>query len=81
MFALLVSSPAPARFPADLFEACQVQELRPKPLAEPKVVTPPPSANNDNDGEAQALAAIVALLTGLWSEATGDDLRPSLKTS
>ena len=72
---------AAAKFPADLFEACQVQELRPSVLAVPMVEVPPPSAYNDNDGDAQALAAIVDLLTGLWREATGDDLRRSLKTS
>lgn len=75
------SVPAPARFPADLFEACQVQELRPKPIATPKVEPPLPSANNELDGEAQALAAIADLLIDLWREATGDDLRSSLKMS
>lgn len=36
-----------------------------------------PSAQNE-DGETQALVAIVDLLLDLWRDATGEDLRPSI---
>lgn len=36
------------------------------------------SANPGNEGQTQALVAVVDLLLDLWREATGEDLRPSI---
>jgi hypothetical protein len=74
LFAAPTSAPESARFPVDLFDACQVDDKRPISPAAPRVDDPPPSANNDNTGEAETLAAIADLLTLLWQEATGEDL-------
>lgn len=52
-------------------------EARPAPPV-PRAIEAPPAANNNGNGETEALVAIVDLLLDLWQEATGEDLRPSI---
>lgn len=83
-FAARSSTPAPTKFPSDLFEFAQgrdaqaISDARPISANTPKVEAPPAAADDDDDnGEAQTLAAIADLIHALWRETTGEDLSGS----
>jgi len=69
-----ISAPAPVSYPADLFDACQL-DVRPAsaPVAR-KVEAPPSAANDEIDADAVVLVAISDLIRQLWREETGEDL-------
>jgi hypothetical protein len=72
-----IGAAVPGSYPADLFEACQL-DVRPAgaPIAR-NVRAPPSAANDEVDGEALVLIAISDLIGRLWREETGEDLYAS----
>lgn len=69
---------APRSYPADLFEACNVDARRAKAPAPGKSEAPPSAANDEVGGETLTLLAIVDFLIDLWRKESGEDLRAAI---